>query len=394
MSGIVALCVGYVLSQFYRSFLAVLVPYLSSELAMTPAELAYASGAWFATFALMQFPIGAWLDRHGPRRTAAYLHGFAGAGGAALFALAQSPLHVIVAMGLIGIGCAPVLMASFFLFARGYSAAQFATLGSTFIAVGSLGNIAGSAPLALAVEIFGWRTSLWMLCVVTLVTALAILFVVRDPPQEEGGSGGQAGSYLELLSIRALWPILPCIFVGYSISAGIRGLWVGPYLRDVHGLGGAEIGSAALAMAIALAAGALFYGPMDRIFNSRKWVVFGGNSVVVLAVAALALAPRMPVAGATAAFVAIGIFGASYAVLMTHGKSFVPARMTGRGVTLMNFFSIGGAGALQIVTGNIVDGLGREGNWETAYSALFGFYAITLAVALAIYLFSRDAKPA
>jgi MFS family permease len=392
--GIIALCVGYVLSQFYRSFLAVLVPYLSNELAMTPADLAYASGAWFATFALMQFPVGAWLDRYGPRRTAAFLHAIAGAGGAALFAAAQSPMQVIIAMGLIGIGCAPILMASFYLFARSYSAASFATLGSTFIAVGSLGNIAGSAPMASVVEIFGWRFSLWMLAAMTLATAFVILVVVRDPKAEQPGDSVHAEGYLSLLKIRALWPILPCIFLGYAVAAGIRGLWGGPYLRDVHGLGATGIGHAALAMAIALSLGALFYGPMDRLFNSRKWVVFAGNAVVVAAAALMAVEPQMPVGAATTLFFVIGLFGASYAVQMAHGRAFIPAHMTGRGVTLMNFFSIGGTGVMQFVTGRLVDGLGDAGDWPAAYSALFAFYAIALAMVLAMYLLSRDAKPA
>ncbi|MEQ9675846.1 MAG: MFS transporter, partial [Roseovarius indicus] len=95
-------------------------------------------------------------------------------------------------------------------------------------------------------------------------------------------------------------------------------------------------------------------------------------------------------------FAVIGVFGASYVVQMAHGKAFVPAHMTGRGVTLMNFFSIGGVGVMQFATGNVVERLGpaREGgDWTHAYSALFAFYAITLLVVLAVYLFSRDAKP-
>ncbi|MEZ5790315.1 MAG: MFS transporter [Nitratireductor sp.] len=122
MPGIAALCVAYLLSQFYRSFLAVLSPVLAIDLSMTPKELAMASGAWFAAFALAQFPIGYGLDTWGPRRTAGILHGVAAGGGAAVFAMATTPTEIIIAMALIGVGCAPVLMAAFFLFARNFSA--------------------------------------------------------------------------------------------------------------------------------------------------------------------------------------------------------------------------------------------------------------------------------
>ena len=70
-AGIITLMLGYVLSQFYRAFLAVLTPVLETDLGATKADLATASGAWFLAFALMQLPVGEALDRIGPRRTAA-----------------------------------------------------------------------------------------------------------------------------------------------------------------------------------------------------------------------------------------------------------------------------------------------------------------------------------
>ena len=52
MAGIATLALAYVLSQFYRSFLAVLTPALTAELGATKAQLSFASGAFFITFAL------------------------------------------------------------------------------------------------------------------------------------------------------------------------------------------------------------------------------------------------------------------------------------------------------------------------------------------------------
>ena len=150
MAGIAALAVAYVLSQFYRSFLAVLTPVLTAELGATKADLSLASGIYFLTFALAQFPVGVSLDRFGPRRTCAVLLTVGGAGGALVFSLAQSPSMVVAAMALIGIGCAPVLMASLFIFARIYTPARFAVLTSWLIAFGALGNVVGASPLARA----------------------------------------------------------------------------------------------------------------------------------------------------------------------------------------------------------------------------------------------------
>ena len=52
--GIVCLVLGYVLSQFYRAFLAVLTPVLGRDVGAGPDDLALSSGLWFLAFALMQ----------------------------------------------------------------------------------------------------------------------------------------------------------------------------------------------------------------------------------------------------------------------------------------------------------------------------------------------------
>jgi hypothetical protein len=129
-AGLVFLVAGYVLSQFYRAFLAVLTPILGAEIGATPGDLAVSSGIWFLIFAVMQVPVGEALDRIGPRLTASVLLGLGGGGGALVFALAGGPWAVHVAMALIGIGCSPVLMASYYIFARQFPAAQFATLAA------------------------------------------------------------------------------------------------------------------------------------------------------------------------------------------------------------------------------------------------------------------------
>ena len=59
----ICLVLGYVLSQFYRAFLAVLTPALEADLGATSGDLAFASGLWFLTFAIMQIPVGEALDR-------------------------------------------------------------------------------------------------------------------------------------------------------------------------------------------------------------------------------------------------------------------------------------------------------------------------------------------
>ncbi|MEO5323740.1 MFS transporter [Mesorhizobium sp. CC13] len=395
MTGIATLAIAYVLSQFYRSFMAVLTPALTAELGATKAHLSLASGAFFLTFALAQFAIGVSLDRFGPRRTASALLMLGGGGGAILFAAASTPWMVIAAMALIGIGCAPVLMSSLFIFARVFSLARFSVLASWMVAFGTAGNVIGAAPLAQAAEAFGWRPVMAGLALVTIVVALAILALVRDPKSPPGMDQGAVGfgGYRELLRMRVLWPIIPLTAINYAPTTGIRGLWSGPYLVDVYGADTLMIGQVTLFMALAMVAGAFTYGPLDTIFRTRKWVAVVGNTIGLLAILYLAVDVLTDVAAVTVVFVLIGLTGGSYGLLMAHARAFFPAHLVGRGVTLMNFFSIGGVGAMQFATGAVVTASVVPGEPTAAYSALFWFYVVMLGTAIFIYLWARDAKP-
>ena len=383
--GLAALVCGYLLSQFYRAFLAVLSPVLQTELGATAADLANASGWWFLAFAAVQLPIGVALDRHGPRRTAGGLM-LVGAAGAALFAQASAPWQLNVAMALIGVGCAPVLMACYYIFARSYSPALFGTLAGVTIGVGSLGNVAASLPLSAAVEVLGWRGAVWGLAGFTAVVALAILALVRDPPSL---GREERGSLMDLLRMPAIWPILAMMTVCYMPVAGLRGLWVGPYFADVHGYGAGQIGQISLWMGLAMVAGNFAYGPLDRWVGSRKWVIFTGNALTVLCLLGLwAFAGGQP-AVAAGLLVAAGLFGASFPMVVAHGRAFIPAHMMGRGVTLLNLFGIAPIGLAQIITGRIH--AATPADPATApYQAVFLFFAVTTAIGLALYLFSQD----
>ncbi|MDQ7069264.1 MAG: MFS transporter [Rhodobacterales bacterium] len=385
---LILLVVAYMLSQFYRAFLAVVSEALERDIGATAQDLALASGLWFITFAAMQIPIGWALDRIGPRVTSAVLLMIGGAGGSVVFAMAGTPMHINIAMMLIGIGCAPVLMASYYIIAKTYSPRMFATLAAVIVGVGSLGNLASSLPMAMVSEAYGWRAALIGLAVVSALTAVGLWFVVQDPPRPKGKL---QGSLMDLLRMPAMWLILPLMGVQYAPAGGLRGLWIGPYFTDVFGANGASIGQVTLLMAVAMIVGSFAYGPLDRILGTRKWVIFWGNVVVTGACFALYFIGSSGFWLAVSLFVLVGLMGTTYPILMAHGRSFLPDHLVGRGVTLLNLFSVGGAGVFQVATGRLFRVTSGEGvPVDVPYNAIFLLFGIAMIVGLIPYLFSRD----
>ena len=380
--GIVVLCIAYVLSQFFRSFLAVLSSVLANDIGAQPDDLAYALGLLFIVFAVMQIPVGWGLDRFGPRIVSSILLLIGGGGGAFLFASAQNPSHINLSMALLGVGCSPILMASYYIFARNYSPKIFATLAATFLGIGSLGTLIGASPLTYFVGILGWREAVELIGIFTILISAFLLFTVKNPVKKNGTSVS-AGGFWSILKSRDILLIAPIAIICYAPVAGLRGIWLGPFFEKKFEASVDEIGTIGLIMSFGMILGTFFYGPLDRIFKTRKWIVLIGNGICLLSVAALSFLPELSYTLAIVSFTVIGFFGMSFPVVVAHGRSFVPIELSGRGVTLMNLFAIGGVGVLQTVTGLIFE---RTDD----FGSVFSMYFILILIGLVVYLWSKD----
>ncbi|WP_332695021.1 MFS transporter [Bosea sp. (in: a-proteobacteria)] len=390
-----ALLPAYILSIFYRSFLSVIAGPVMTDLQIGPAEFGTLGAAWFITFAAAQFPVGWALDRLGPRRTVACAMAV-GAAGAFLFATAQSAWVAVLAMGLVGIGCSPIFMSALYLFARTQAPMRFGVLSSVFIGLGSLGNLAGAAPLALAAQSYGWRpTMLGFAAMFLLATVLAAL-LVRDPPVATDASGKQEGllqGLKSIVTIGPLWLLAPITLSAYAILATGRGLWIAPFMSQVHGLDAVAAGHAALAMAVTMTAGAFIYGALQKRTGRNKPLVAWGTAATGVGFGLLALLGDRSMLGSVALFAIVGATGFTYAILMAHARVFFPDHLVGRGMTFVNFLFIAGAAMVQFGSGWFIAvqrGAGRDA--AMSFANLHWVFAALLLASTAIYLLTPERK--
>jgi predicted MFS family arabinose efflux permease len=298
-------------------------------------------------------------------------------------------------MALIGVGCAPIYMGSLFLFARTSTAPRFAVLSSLLLGLGSAGNLLGSTPLAYASQTVGWRTTFLGIAAATAVAAALIALVVRDPPRAEPASGahGLIAGVLKIVSLRALWPILPLTLVSYAVILAERGLWVGPFLADVYHLDAVPRGNAVLLMAMAMSAGAFAYGPAERLGLTHKSIVAAGSIATGLLFVALSQVGHDSLLVATLLLALIGAAGMTYVQLIAHARLFFPDGLLGRGMATMNLLYFGGAGLLQPLSGALVAGLKGQGREPAAiYGELHLGFGALLLLATAIYLFAKPQR--
>lgn len=378
---------AYFLSYFFRSANAVIAGDLARELYLSAGELGLLTSLFFASFAAIQLPMGVWLDRWGSRWVTPSLM-FFGALGSLLFALAPSLLPLAIGRALIGIGMAGVLMGSLKIFSQWFSAERFATVSSSLVGIGAMGALVAASPLAWLNEAIGWRAVFVIGAVATALVAASIMIWTRNTPEGVPWTGGEAakGGLGVVFSDRRFWHMAPLAFFLAGVAMGFQGLWAGPYLFDVNGLDELAAGNILLWMAIGLAVGFLASGRLADRFGIAPVTVVAS---VFFALCQFGLALRPPLLWTAILYAAFGFTGAFNIMIVTQARQIFPLHMTGKAVSAINVFAIGGTFLLQWWMGLIigrfpVDAAGAYP--PQAYSAALIFTGVGTTLTLLWYL--------
>lgn len=388
-------------SQFYRASAAVIAPELMADLQIGPETLGLAGSAFFIALGVMQIPVGILFDRIGPRLTVGSLT-LVSVLGALLHAVADSGALLVAARTILGLGSAASFMSVVVLCSRWFPRERLSLSLSWVFSASQVGIFVATTPLALASAAIGWRWSFVVAGVATAAIALVFLWKVTDDPPGRVPQPRTPESLGDILrGLREVWrtPGLPKILAVhafiYASMATVLGLWAGPYLRDVHGLDAVARGNVLLAMAAAQVVGILAFGPLDRLFNTRKWIVIAGGAGTVSVLAILALVPALPLAAAIVLLMLLCGVTSYSLIVVAHGRSLFPDHLAGRGVTTVNIAQVSGSALLPILTGLIIGAVSGDAEVrpEIAYRLAFAAIAACLAAGLAVYLTSEDAKP-
>ena len=175
-------------------------------------------------------------------------------------------------------------------------------------------------------------------------------------------------------------------------SAAIRGLWAAPWLAEVHGADTHQIGRVTLAMGLAMVAGSFAVGPAARMIGSVRRAVLVFTLVMIAVMSLLWLRPAQGLGTATILLMVLGFFGASYPLVIAHGRSFLPPHLVGRGVTFLNMFSIGGVGVMQFASRPVYRA--AEGAYPPAqaFAMLWLFFLVPLAIGFLLYFLTPEAE--
>ena len=348
--------VAYFMSYFYRSANAVIAPDLSAELSLNAAQLGFMTSLFFAAFAAVQIPLGVGLDRWGPRWVTPVLM-LAGVAGSLIFASSHSFATLALGRALIGVGMAGILMGSLKMFSQWFPANRFATASGLLIGIGSLGALLAATPLAWLNNAMGWRTVFVAGALATALIAGAIMMWTRNvPPGVEWprtdttlrGTGSEiAGVFRDA----RFWRIAPLTFFLAGTLLGFQGLWSGPYLFDVYGLSDIQVGNVLIWLAVGATVGYTISGWLCDRFGMSRTITLA-SALFICVQAALAMQP--PLFAVPILYLLFGLTGGFNTMLLAQTRMVFPLAMTGKAVTAVNVFAIGGTFVLQWWMGLVI----------------------------------------
>lgn len=387
--GLAALTFALMLSQFFRSCLAVMAPEVQSELQLSPAGFGTLSSCYFLSFGIAQIPVGMAFDKYGvgaPTRVLLAL----GVVSAALFAFAPNGGTAMLAQVGLGLACAPVFMGLMHFAALALPPHRFAASVSRANAAGMLGALCATAPLGWAVHAFGWRMPV---LVAGLLMAVACFFVatqVRDAGNAQARQEGTAAMLRasgRLLFVPALWTLIP-LCMALAVGTTFRNSWGGPYLADVFGM---PAGTRGLALAL-LSVAAICAAAVQPWFVQRysvRTTVLAWALAALAAAAALALMPGAGLLLDLPLLALLGTIGVLHPLVMSHGRLLLAPEVIGRGLGLLNTFVFLGSAAAAWIFGLIADAnLGAGGTPAAAFSRIFAFATAMVLVGIAAYMLS------
>lgn len=409
-----AFLAAYLLSYFFRSTNAVLADDLRRDASLSPEQLGAMTSLFFVGFAVAQLPLGAALDRWGPRLVTPALM-LAAAVGSVVTAAADGFVGLAVGRTLIGFGMAGVLMGALKAFAAWFAPARFPTVSAVFVGLGSLGALGATTPLAALAASVGWRQVFVLAAVATAVTAAWLVVVVRaappraevasrPPPTEppvapaaaarEAGAAPRGEPAVGFGTIFTSGPFWRLAFLILALTGGMfahQGLWGGPFLSDGLGLPTATTARLLFVLGAAVTASYLLAGPAAGRWGVDR-VIAGGAALAVLALLGLsALTPSTPIVVMAAVWALYGAGAGANVLGFAAARSLFPTA-AGRAVTAVNLFAIGGSALLQAGLGWVVVGVSMASGGDpdapslAAYRAAIGVTAALLATAWMVFM--------
>ena len=283
---------------------------------------------------------------------------------------------------MIGIGCAPALMAGMVLISRKWPGNRFAAVSGLVLAIGSIGMLFTSTPLAWVIEQSSWRAGFAVLALASVaIIAVSPLVLDKDPQPTESLSARLVPAVYGLKQVlvgRHAAALLCIGLVSYGAAITFRGLWIVPMFMQRHDLSLIEASNVALFASLVMIVAPALIGRFDPGDRRRPMAIsimaFGLAGTFIL----FALTAHQPLWIDMVLCLVFGLFSAFMVLGYALVRSSFPRELTGRGLTAFNMTMFIGA-AIEQSSSGVLGSLAQNAGFD-AINAVLVFLGATLCI--------------
>jgi MFS family permease len=395
----------YFFVYFHRVSTSVVAPDLMAAFQTNATALGFISSMYFYAYALEQPVVGYLSDRLGPRRVVG-CWSFIAAVGCVIFGLAPSIKWASIGRAFIGFGVGGVYVPALKSFSQWFRQKEFTTMTGLLMAIGNLGAIVATIPLAWSSKTWGWRMSFFLIGGVTFLLALVTLLFTRDykPPVDDEAhdkehspgipSPGKSPTRLILTSIK-FWMLFVIFSGSYGIFLTLQGLWATPYLMSVLQIDLLHASQLNMVLPVGFMIGAPLFGWIaDRMSTKKVYIFIGLLAAITLLWFVLSLcAQTIGAAGLIVMFLLMGVTtGGWLPILWALVRETTPSAIMGSISGWLNPSPFLGIAFYQMLTGAILDRVGRINGMypPNAFQKTFWVCMLTAAVCLLLSLVFKN----
>ncbi|MCF6767732.1 MFS transporter [Thiotrichales bacterium 19S11-10] len=174
----------FVLFQFLlQGSVSLMVPQLKSDLCLDQVGIGFLSSSFLYPYIILQIPSGIIVDKIGIKRTliaSTFLLSLS----TLSFSLANNEIIADLSRVMMGIASAPGVVCAMCLAANWFSQKYFALIAGLIEMLGMFGGALGDILLSESISHYGWRYSVFLCALFSVILLLLIIFFVKDKPKD------------------------------------------------------------------------------------------------------------------------------------------------------------------------------------------------------------------
>jgi MFS family permease len=370
---------------------SVMTKQLMEDFSIDAQALGWMASVYFYSYTLMQIPAGLLYDRFGPRTllgVASLLCAF----GVLFFSLTTSIYPAAIGRFLMGIGSSFAFIGMLVVASRWFEKRLFPIFIGITQFTASLGGIVGGAPLAKAVQVYGWKNLMWFLMIFGILLALIYFLFFKDHPTHEFADfGSKEHSIMRHLKMVVkkgqTWFCAIYAFTGWGPVMMFAALWGVPYLSIKFNISAYYASFGSMMMLLGSGVASPFIGYLSSAMKRRKPILILGSILGFFCFLSILYIPNLSFKFVLILLFLAGIGTAAHILTFALVSDNNPPSVAGSSIGFNNMAVVIGGAILQPIGGFILNRY-WSGNTDSLGVPLYSEYAycVSLSIIPLLYL--------